>query len=46
MLGVARMGAVNTYGRVYDDHYITVVGEVPAATVKLIGESMIRSGSP
>jgi sigma-E factor negative regulatory protein RseB len=46
MLGVARMGAVNTYGRVYDDHYITVVGEVPAATVKLIGESMSRSGSP
>ncbi len=46
MMGVARMGAVNTYGRIHDEHYITVVGEVPAATVKLIGDSMRRGDAP
>ncbi|UCE88908.1 MAG: MucB/RseB C-terminal domain-containing protein [Pseudomonadota bacterium] len=44
MLGAARMGAVNTYGRLQEEHHITVVGEVPAATVKLIGEA-IRQGA-
>lgn len=40
--GISRMGAVNAYGRIIDEHQITVVGEVPQATVKLIGESVAR----
>jgi len=38
--GAARMGAMNLYGRVVDDHQVTVVGEVPAATVRLIAQSV------
>lgn len=38
--GVARMGAVNAFGRMLGKHHITVVGEVPAATVRMIGESV------
>ncbi|MGD8378750.1 MAG: MucB/RseB C-terminal domain-containing protein [Gammaproteobacteria bacterium] len=44
--GLARMGAVNAYGRVVDGFQITVVGEVPAATVKMIGESVQRMAPP
>ena len=38
--GAAHMGAMNLYGRVVDDHQVTVVGEVPAATVRLIAHSV------
>ena len=38
--GPSRMGAVNAYGSVVDNHQITVVGEVPAVTVALIGNSV------
>ena len=38
--GVTHMGAVNAYGTVVNDHQLTVVGEVPLATVKLIGKSL------
>ncbi len=38
--GVARMGAVNAFGRIVGKHHVTVVGEVPAATVRMIGESV------
>jgi sigma-E factor negative regulatory protein RseB len=38
--GLTRMGGVHAFGRVVDDHQITVVGEVPAATVELIGSTM------
>ncbi len=38
--GAAHMGAMNLYGRVVDDHQVTVVGEVPAATVRLIAQSV------
>lgn len=38
--GHSRMGAVNAYGRTVDEHQVTVVGEVPAATVLQIAESM------
>lgn len=37
--GGSRMGAVNAYGRVVNGHHVTAVGEVPAATVELIGGS-------
>ncbi len=38
--GWSRIGAVSTFGRAFDDYQIIVVGEVPAATVRRIGESM------
>ncbi len=38
--GPANIGASNAYGRRLDDHQITVVGEVPVATVRKIGNSI------
>ena len=38
-MGVSHKGAVNAFGTVVDDHQLTVVGEVPAAAVRLIGSS-------
>ncbi|VAX09323.1 Sigma factor RpoE negative regulatory protein RseB precursor [hydrothermal vent metagenome] len=38
--GGSHMGAVHAFGMALDDHYVTVVGEVPFATVKMIGESV------
>lgn len=40
LMGPSAMGPVNAFGRQLGRHHITVVGEVPAATVKLIAESM------
>lgn len=40
--GLNRMGAVHAFGKVIDGHRVTVVGETPAATVAMIGESMAR----
>jgi sigma-E factor negative regulatory protein RseB len=37
--GVSRMGAVNAFARRVSNHQITVVGEVPVAAVRMIGES-------
>jgi sigma-E factor negative regulatory protein RseB len=42
LIGSSTMGAVNAYGRLVGDYYVTVVGEVPHATVKMIGDSVIR----
>ncbi len=39
-LGSTRMGAVNAYARIVGDHRVTVVGEVPVATVELIGRGI------
>lgn len=38
--GTSRMGAVSAFGTVVDGWQVTVVGEVPPATVKSIGESL------
>lgn len=38
--GINKMGAVHAFGREIDGHQITVVGEVPARTVDLIGMSV------
>lgn len=38
--GVSRMGAVNAFARRVNDHQVTVVGEVPVAAVRMIGESI------
>lgn len=40
--GHSRMGAVNAYGRTIGEHQVTVVGEVPAATVARVAESLRR----
>lgn len=39
-IGSSYMGAVNVYGTVVDDHQVTVMGEVPKATVKMIASSI------
>lgn len=38
--GASRMGAVHAYGKVLNAYQIIAVGEVPAATVELIGKSV------
>jgi sigma-E factor negative regulatory protein RseB len=40
LVGASRMGAVNAYGRLLQDHHITAVGEVPRITVQMITESV------
>ncbi|HKK14461.1 MAG TPA: MucB/RseB C-terminal domain-containing protein [Gammaproteobacteria bacterium] len=46
--GLSAMGALNAYGRTVDGHQVTVVGEVPQATVRMIGRSVHheRPGKP
>ena len=39
--GVSRRGALNAFGTMVANHYVTVVGEVPLATVKMIGRSVL-----
>jgi sigma-E factor negative regulatory protein RseB len=41
--GESNMGSVNAYGRQIADHRITVMGEVPRATVKQIAESVAKN---
>jgi sigma-E factor negative regulatory protein RseB len=38
--GLTRMGAVHAFGKVIEGHQVTVVGETPALTVDMIGESV------
>lgn len=38
--GASSMGAVHAYGRMVGDYQVTVVGEVPAETVAMIGRSV------
>ena len=38
--GLTHTGALHAYARVTRGHQVTVVGEVPAATVRMIGESL------
>lgn len=40
LLGPSRVGAVNAYGRTLNGRHLTVVGEVPAATVEMIAKAM------
>jgi sigma-E factor negative regulatory protein RseB len=39
-LGPSRQGAVNVYTRTVDGHLVTVVGEVPAESVKLVANTL------
>ena len=41
--GASSMGALNAYGTRVDDHYVTVMGEVPASTVLQIANNTRRS---
>jgi sigma-E factor negative regulatory protein RseB len=41
--GASHMGAIHAYGRVADNTQITVVGEVPAITVKRIARNIVRT---
>ena len=38
--GGSSMGAVNAFIRIYDDHSVTAIGEVPAVTVQRVAESV------
>jgi len=40
--GLSRMGAVHVFGTIVDGHQVTVVGEVPAITVDMVGRSVAR----
>lgn len=42
--GHSKMGAVNAYGAVVDDYFVTVVGQAPQHTVEKIGHSIHFSG--
>ena len=44
--GPSRMGAVNAYGRSVAGHQVTVVGEVPRATVEMIAQSLRYTPKP
>lgn len=44
MSGANRSGAVNLYGKRYADYWVMVAGEAPAATVRQLAESIIRTG--
>ena len=41
--GLSRRGSINAFSRGFDDHQITVLGEVPNETVKMIGSSIVHS---
>ena len=40
--GIGRQGGLNAYSLKVDDHLVTVLGEVPAATVRQIAQSVAR----
>jgi len=40
VVGAKQFGALNVYGKILDDHKVTVVGEVPAMTAKIIAEAL------
>jgi sigma-E factor negative regulatory protein RseB len=42
LTGLDSMGAMNAYGSMVDEFQITVVGEVPAATVERVAASIER----
>ena len=44
--GVSQMGAMNVYGRRIGEFQVTVVGEVPASTVRMIGDGLVTGSAP
>lgn len=43
LMGLSSMGVINAYGRVVDDHQITVIGDVPKSTVRSMAMSVSYS---
>ncbi len=41
--GLSRRGSINAFSKEFDNHQITVLGEVPNETVKMIGSSVMHS---
>ncbi|MFK7794178.1 MAG: MucB/RseB C-terminal domain-containing protein [Gammaproteobacteria bacterium] len=41
--GLSRRGSINAFSRGFDNHQITVLGEVPNETVKMIGSSIVHN---
>ncbi|TAM11250.1 MAG: hypothetical protein EPN72_04025 [Nevskiaceae bacterium] len=42
--GLSHIGAVHAYGRFLDGYHVTVVGEAPGRTVKMIGDALELQG--
>jgi len=38
--GISHVGSVQAYGRMVGDYHITIVGEVPSPTIRLIGDNV------
>ena len=43
--GLSNMGAMNAYGRSVGAYHITVIGEVPLSTVRLIGDGLAAAST-
>ncbi|MDA1332254.1 MAG: MucB/RseB C-terminal domain-containing protein [Proteobacteria bacterium] len=41
--GFAKEGSLNIYRRVVNDEFVTVLGDVPANTLKQVGDSLVRN---
>ncbi len=44
--GVSNMGAMSAYGRRVGSFHITVIGEVPVSTVRMIGDGLAAPATP
>ena len=44
--GTSQIGAVNAYGRMVGGFHVTVVGEAPPETVKMIGDGLTPASAP
>ena len=44
--GASMMGALNAYRTLIDEHFVTVIGEVPAMAVMQIAQSVVRVKAP
>lgn len=44
--GPKRLGALYALGKILDGHHVTVVGEVPAKTIVMIGNSLVLVSPP
>lgn len=42
--GLSHIGAIHAYGRILDGYHVTVVGEAPGRTVKMIGDALQPQG--
>ena len=38
--GISHVGSVQAYGRMAGDYHITIVGEVPSSTIRMIGDNL------